>query len=166
MNKAGQAVTGKKNPGTEANTNNVLLDKLLKGEDIFETVETAVGTFKIKYPRPADFRKIQILLSSRFPGIDLNNIKDRDATVFEIYATLDVVVVEAPQWWDGLESSEMCPDEGLINKLNKEYLRLYKEIQSKVNGNYDESGNDIKKQHLSDKKETVDTGAFSDITNG
>lgn len=173
MNKAGeQATKATKERMTEPVKEyknspelNELMEKLLKGEEIFETVETDRGTFKIKYPRPRLLRTIQILLADRFMGQNLNNIPENTVRNHEVYATLDMVVVEAPEWWDKLETSEDCPDDALISELYRRYLRFYRKIQQKIGNSGTESGENNSGQPSGAKKEAVDNGAFQGLAN-
>lgn len=145
---------------------NELLEKLLKGEDIYETVATSRGTFRMKYPRPRVLRSIQILLAERFPNVDLNKLSVQTVRNYEVYATLDVIIVEAPDWWEKMNTSEDCPDDELILELYRRYLRFYSKIQSRIQSTRGVSRRSSKASTGGDKEKTVDTGAFSNIAHG
>lgn len=145
---------------------NETLDKLLRGEEIFDIIETRRGNFKIIFPRPRVLRYIQVLLAERFNGQNLNNIPEKALHNYEVYATLDVVVVEGPKWWDKLDSSEDCPDDDLIVDLYRGYLRFYGTIRRKIVGSDGKPGDNDNKAPSRDEKETVGTGAFQDLTHG
>lgn len=144
---------------------NDLMEKLLKGEEIYEVIDTNRGKFKMIYPRPSVLRKIQVLLASRFHGQNLNLIQEKVVRNCEVYATLDIIITEAPAWWDKLDSSEDCPDDSLILQLYRGYLRFYGKIQQRIGSVESKPGKDTEKQPGKIKKEAVGTGAFSGITN-
>jgi len=169
MNRAGkqlqeQQADGMKKPEQNKPEINDTLQKLLSGEDIFETVETERGQFVLKYPRPRVLRQIQVLLASRFANVDLSKLPSQTVRYYEIYATLDVVVVKAPQWWDDLDSSEDCPDDKLIAELYRRYLRFYNRIQSEIGGAGAGSGDSVAEGSSRDKETPVVDGSFSGIT--
>lgn len=172
MNKAGEQVTNEsrmKEPVGEPKSSpemNELMERLLKGEEFYETVETDRGTFKLRYLRPRLQRAVQVLLANRFAGQNLNNIPASALKGFELYALLDVAVVEAPKWWDKLETSEDCPDEKLVLELYRRYLRFYNSIQQKIGNDGSEPGESDSEQSSENKKKAVDTGAFQGIANG
>jgi hypothetical protein len=168
MNRAGKQVETqkeevKKVSGKNTSEINDTLKRLLSGEDLFDTIDTVRGQFTLKFPRPRVLRQIQVLLSQRFADADLSKMAPATLRFYEIYATLDVIIVKAPQWWDDLDSSEDCPDDKLIGELYRRYLRFYNRIQSEIGGIGTESGTKPAKG-TSDAKETplVD-GAFSGI---
>lgn len=145
---------------------NETLEKLLRGEEIFEYIDTRRGKFKIIYPRPRVLRHIQVLLAERFNGQNLNNIKDTTIRNYEVYATLDVVVVEGPKWWDKLDSSEDCPDDDLILSLYRGYLRFYGAIRRKILGSDIQAGNKPDEGDAGDEKAPVGPGAFQGLAHG
>jgi len=145
---------------------NDLLEKLLSGEDITETLETKRGTFVMKYPLPRVFRQVQILLSQRFPNVDLGNLPEKSWRFYEMYATLDLVIVQAPQWWDDLNSSEDCPDDALVLDLYRRYLRFYGEVQDKIAGVDRKSGEGAEAGPGEHKEAPVGDGAFQGVTHG
>lgn len=170
MNKAGEQITKANNiKNTQGNENspemNETLDKLLRGEDLYETVETKRGKFTLKYPRPKVLRQIQLLLANRFYGQNLNNLPIQTIRNYETYAALDIVVVEAPKWWDDLETSEDCPDDAFIVELYGRYLRFYNRIQQKIGNDGTELGGSSKKELPKNEKKSMDNGAFQGIAN-
>ncbi|RDE12116.1 MAG: hypothetical protein C4K49_10565 [Candidatus Thorarchaeota archaeon] len=169
MNRAGKAAGDQREEAKKMTAEqnkpevNETLKKLLSGEDLFETVETDRGTFTIKYPRPKVLRQIQVLLAQRFDDVNLGNIAPSTLRFYEIYATLDIVIVKAPQWWDDLDSSEDCPDDKLIGDLYRRYLRFYNRIQSEIGGAGAGSGKEPPAGASGTEKADVVAGAFSGI---
>ncbi len=168
MNRAGKAAEGQQGEAKKTAEQNKpevndTLKKLLSGEDLFETVETERGTFTIKFPRPRVLRQIQVLLAQRFADVNLGNIAPSTLRFYEIYATLDIVIVKAPQWWDDLDSSEDCPDDKLIGDLYRRYLRFYNRVQSEIGGAVAGPGAEPAKGAGGAQEAPVADGAFSGI---
>lgn len=113
---------------TKEDTGNVV-ERILRGEDVIEDVETAWGTFSIRFPLPRTLREIQVLLSTRLAG---QNLPHNVRLNYEVYATLDVVVVDSPEFWKNLGSSEDCPYDDLVSLLYRRYLRFYSEVQAHI----------------------------------
>jgi len=171
MNKTGKQITNEMDNSTSGENKNSpelneTLETLLNGEDLYETVETKRGSFTIKYPRPKVLRQIQLLLASRFHGQNLNHIPQQTIRNYEVYASLDIVITEAPKWWNELETSEDCPDDAFIMDLYGRYLRFYNRIQQKIGNTGTEHGKSYRKKSGSSKKEVVDHGTFQGLTHG
>lgn len=169
MNRAGKQAEGQKEEtkkATEQNTQEIndTMKRLLSGEDLFETVDTERGQFTIKFPRPRILRQIQVLLAQRFADVDLGKMAPATLRFYEIYATLDIVIVKAPQWWDDLNSSEDCPDDKLIGDLYRRYLRFYNRIQSEIGGAGAGPREEPGKSASGTQEAPVVDGAFSGIT--
>lgn len=118
-----------------------VLEILLKGEKITKKVKTKRGIFTLVYPRPRDMREIEVKVADMLRGQPQSSFSKEQIGVFRAYATLDRVVVDAPEWWKNLASSEDCPDEDLIMLLYGRYLRLYRSIQDDIGkSGYDGTG--------------------------
>lgn len=108
------------------------LERILSGERINCKVKTKRGIFVISYPLPRDLRKIEVNVAKMLDGMSESSFSKQQIASFRAYATLDEVIVEAPEWWDNLESAEDCPDDDLITKIYARYLRLYKTVQESI----------------------------------
>lgn len=109
-----------------------ILESILDGDRITETVKTKRGDFVIAYPLPHDLRLIDVEVAKRLEGQPQDSFSRAQVTSFRCYATLDYIIVENPEWWDKLNSSEDCPDDELVTSLYRRYLRFYEKIQRKV----------------------------------
>lgn len=140
------------------------LKAILEGKAITETVKTRRGDFVIKYPSPRDLREVELKIADMLRGKPAESFEKEKLANFRLYAALDVCIIEAPEWWYGLESAEDCPDDDLVLKLFGRYLRLYGKTQAalskgKFRGSTKESG-------PGNTDETVDTGTFQGIADG
>ena len=141
-----------------------ILQQILSGKDATKKVNVGGEDFTFKYAVPAVVRCIDVTLHQRFPGIDINHVKE--LPTWRAYATLDYVVTEAPEWWDNLESCEFTPDDRLISELYRRYLQFCKEIRKTIDKRFDRSrGGDTEKPNSNEKTPMVN-GPFSGITNG
>ena len=121
-----------KKEATQQKENDDILLRILSGREVVDKVRTKRGNFSIKYPLPYDLRSIEVTLAKRISGMPEESFDRNQMGEFRAYAVLDHVVVDAPEWWMNLESSEFCPDYDLITKLYRRYLQLRKKIQRKI----------------------------------
>ncbi len=140
------------------------LELILNGEVIKKTFTTKRGKFTLALPLPRDIREIEVEVASRMQGLPASAFQLDSVANFRAYATLDRVVVEAPQWWEDLESSEDCPDDELITDLYRRYLRFYKETQREISNSKYRGGPKVGK--VRNKNEIVGDESLSDTTNG
>jgi hypothetical protein len=169
MNNAGRALQEQKEDGKKEKNDPAVddvLQKLLSGEQILETIQTKRGTFTMKYPRPRVTQQIVVLLAQRFEGVNLGNLPEQMVANYRVYATLDIVVVKAPKWWDDLDSSLDCPDDKFILDLYRRYLQFYNRVQSEIEGPKPEPRKDATPGAGDGKEAPVDPGAFSTIALG
>ena len=106
------------------------MEMLLKGEKITFTKATRRGKFTIQFPLPSDLRRIELLLSEMLQGKPIDSFTKQAIADMRVYATLDIVVVDSPDWWKQLVSSEKCPDNELVSELYRSYLRFYGKVQT------------------------------------
>lgn len=140
-----------------------VLEILLSGERVTETIETKRGTFTIVLPLPKDIRRTEVIIANRLGGQPASSFTSVTLANIRAYATLDVVVVEAPEWWQKLESAEDCPDDDLILNLYRRYLLFYNKTQRGISKSRFRDGSGVGKARA--KVESVDNGTFSDIAN-
>ena len=145
---------------------NGLLNKILKGEEITETFETDAGMFVIQYPTPEMLRLIDIEVSRRYPGCDINHILESSVRSTKVYVTLDMVVKKGPDWWENLRTCEACPDQSLILYLYGRFQFLCSQVREKIDGPVRKVGIPLDELFKGSTSQTVDDGAFSNITNG
>lgn len=139
-----------------------LFERIINGEDIVEEVQTKRGTFKIKFPLGSDFIEITKRKYEYLGDLDPKKLSREEMIDIDAYATLDVVIVDSPEWWKKLKNSSKCPDPSIIVELYRGFLRHYGEIQKLIHGGGDNESNRKPKS----KKPTEDVGIepFSGIT--
>lgn len=121
-----------------------ILELILSGERITKKVKTKRGIFVIKFPLPRDLRVVEVRVAEMVEGRPISSFTTDQISNFRAYATLDSMIVDSPEWWKKMDSSEDCPDDDLIMTLYGRYLRFYRETQkiinnSKFNGEFEGS---------------------------
>ena len=140
------------------------LEFILKGKKITDNIKTRRGDFVIAFPLPKDLRQIETHVAEMLDGQPVTSFSKETINNFRVYATLDVVVTQGPEWWREQGPAENCPDDDLIAELYRRYLRLYRETQkSLAKGRSDNTVGTIRPD---DKAPVVGDGAFSRLTNG
>ena len=139
--------------------------KLLNGEDIIETVDLGKkGVFKIKYPLSKDYlaidRQKAILRNNIPPG----SFDPTGNTDIEVYATLNVIVVDGPPTWKKCKSILDYPDETLLTELYRRWLRHTREIRELIEL-VDVRDATVKSESVSESK-TVGNGTFPTLAFG
>jgi hypothetical protein len=74
--------------------------KLVMGKDVTEEVETKRGKFTVKYPKPADLIAIGRIMAFRRDYKPVEAFDARSEEMNLVTATLDVVVVSGPEWFE------------------------------------------------------------------
>ena len=150
---------------TMKNEANDPLEAIINGDRLSTDVTTRRGKFTLAFPLPKDLRRIEVTVASRLEGQPSSTFSDDTIQKIRVYATLDAVIVDAPEWWDGLDSAEDCPDDDLIVELYRRYLRHYGQTQEAL-GRGGKLRGSVGKIESKDPAEAVDSGAFSGIADG
>lgn len=141
-----------------------LLEMILSGERHTKTVNTKRGKFTFVLPFPKDIRDIEIEIGNRLGGLPISSFTPEVIANIRCYVTLDRVIVEAPDWWNNLESAEDCPDDELIVDLYRRYLQFYREVQTSISNSKFRGDAEIGKPRT--KNEVVGDGPFSGVAHG
>ncbi|MAH44793.1 hypothetical protein CMI37_03140 [Candidatus Pacearchaeota archaeon] len=140
------------------------LRQLLEGKRITKTVKTRRGSFEIEFPSPAALRQIEVRVAQMMAGSPAASFPEDTVRSFRVYATLDEVIVDSPEWWSNLESSEDCPDNALVGDLYRRYVRLYSDTQQALStGKHD---NGVGGGVAGSEDAAVGDDAFSGIAHG
>ena len=140
------------------------LEILLSGERLTKTEKTRRGEFVLAFPLPSDLRRIEVRVAGMLEGQPASSFPPATLANFRAYATLDVVIVNAPEWWEDMESPEQCPDDELVTDLYGRYLRFYRETQRILTRG--RSGLSVGKIKRKNKAEVVDDAPFQGLANG
>ena len=77
-----------------------MFNSIVMGKDVTETIETSRGKFKVKYPRARDIQAIGRLQAYRLSGVPAESFDKNVLAFIQQVATLDVLVVEGPAWYE------------------------------------------------------------------
>lgn len=142
-----------------------ILEKILNGDKITEKINIkGRGEFEILFPLPSNLRNIEVKVAGMLNGQSIDQFTPIVLANFRCHATLDEVIIHAPDWFEKLDSIEDCPDQELLTQLYRGYLQLYKKTQVII-GKSKLTRKD-KESKSKDKDETLDDGPFQDIAHG
>jgi hypothetical protein len=83
-----------------------LFTKMVTGKDVTEEIDTGRGIFTVKYPKPKDMIAIGKIAAYRRnykPAEAFDAASENDNIMT---ATLDVVVVSGPEWYENAKKNE------------------------------------------------------------
>lgn len=140
---------------------NDVLWALLHNKDVTRSIETKRGTFKVKYPTPADNARINRLVAQHKQGLPVHSYDENVQFDHLVWATLDVIVIERPDWARDFESFQSCPDNKLVADLFSRSFQFREDIRAAI----DESRLGVvdQKREPDASAGTVDDGAFSGV---
>lgn len=157
----------KEQPKKEENVD--LFSAMLDGKAITKTLETSRGVFKIKYPTGRDRVQIDQMKAVRRNGLPASAFDVSALYNNEVFSTLDVVVVDGPDWWkdarknDERWSWEDCPDEELVIELYRQVDTFRTSIQERLRQSQPSGSIEVDKP--ASTATPVADGAFSGIAN-
>jgi hypothetical protein len=100
---------------------------LVTGKDVTENVETARGTFTVKFQKYQDSMAIGKLMAFRRNGIPISSFDAVAEKINLVASTLDVVVVDGPEWYTQAKAENEnfsfmeVPDDELLELYLKAY---------------------------------------------
>lgn len=122
---------------------NEIFSKLLRGEDLTQTVKSSRGEFVFRYPTNGDKIEIERLKSAMLENVNIEKADGETLLMISAIASIDVCLVTAPKWWKGAKA---CPDRYLLGELYRGFLQRCIEVQevlrvANVGGDDRESSN-------------------------
>lgn len=145
-----------------------LFNSIVMGKDVTEVIKTSRGDFKVKYPRARDIQQIGRLQAYRLNGIPAECFDKNVLFLSQEIATLDVVVIEGPAWYENAKKENTnfswldIPSQSYIQEV---YSLAY-EFRLKVQKCIESDGKDRDKEldSVSDTKDNGSTGLFDGIS--
>jgi hypothetical protein len=147
-----------------------ILDALLSDKVLQKTVKTSRGVFTIRYPSGKDRLKIDQYRALRRHGIPADCFDDVANTNNNIWSTLDVTVIEGPEWYMKIRkdnptwSWEEGPDEELIMELYDLVCTFRVDVAGKIHNS--KFGRTLGESAVSEHTAPLGGGAFSGLANG
>ena len=145
-----------------------LFNSIVLGKDVTEIIKTSRGDFKVKFPRARDIQQIGRLQAYRLNGIPAECFDKNVLFLSQEIATLDVVVIEGPSWYENAKNENSnfswldIPSQSYIQEV---YSLAY-EFRLKVQKLIESDGKDGNKEldSVSDIKDNGGTGLFDGIS--
>lgn len=128
----------KKEPELEEKQVNDLFMSIVLGKDATEYFETSKGKFKIKFPRAKDLEDIGRKTAFRLNGIPARCFDIDVYTLMQQIATLDVLVIEGPEWYERAKrhnvnfSWQDIPSVEFIREVYALAYNFRNEVQQKI----------------------------------
>lgn len=147
-----------------------LFTQMLAGKAVTKSIETSRGAFKVRYPTGRDRIRIDQVKALRYGGMSASSFDVTAHYNNEVYSTLDVVVIDGPEWWKEAKKKNLqwtwedCPDEELVVELYHQVDTFRGLVQSSLRKVRPSGGDEPSPSGSAD--EAVADGAFSDLTNG
>lgn len=109
-----------------------IIGTLLSGESITTNLDTPYGVFEFAFPSGKDqldisYRKAQYLNGYPLTAFDVVRL-----SLFERWATLDVLIVSKPAQFEKLSCWADFPDQGLVEDLFERGSLFCKEIRGQI----------------------------------
>jgi hypothetical protein len=147
-----------------------ILEALLSNKAIQKVFKTSRGEFTVRYPSGSDRLKIDQYRAMRRRGIPSDTFDDVANINNNIWSTLDVVVVDGPNWYTNIKAKnptwswEEGPDDELTLELYNLVSTFRSEIALKIHNS--EYGRVVEKGVVSENSTPMGGGTFSGLTNG
>ncbi|MBO7692541.1 MAG: hypothetical protein J6W16_07255 [Methanobrevibacter sp.] len=145
-----------------------MFNSIVMGKDVTETIKTSRGDFKIKYPRSRDIQQIGRLQALRLNGIPIECFDKNIIALMQEIATLDVIVLEGPAWYENAKKENVnfsWGDIPLQSYIQEVYAAAYTfrlKVQKllETNGEEGDKGMDS----VSDTENNGSSGLFDGIS--
>ena len=117
-----------------------VLEVLLSGKAIERTIDTKRGAYRVRYPSGKDRFQIDRRRAIRRAGVPAEAFDDYGNFNNLIWSTLDVVVIEGPEWYrrakaaDSAWSWEDCPDEEHTMELYRQVGTFRGDVAKRIQG--------------------------------
>jgi hypothetical protein len=147
-----------------------ILEAMLSDKAIQKIAKTSRGYFTIRYPSGKDRLKIDQFRALRRHGIPAECFDDVANTNNNIWSTLDVTVVDGPDWYKKIRQNnpmwswEEGPDEELIIELYDLVSTFRADITEKIRKS--KFGRTVEESPVSDDSAPMGDGTFSGLANG
>ena len=157
-------------PTKELNENEKInmFNSIVMGKDVTEKIKTSRGDFKVKYPRARDLQQIGRLQALRLNGIPFECFDRNALALIQEVATLDVVVLEGPAWYENAKKENVnfsWADIPIQSYIQEVYAKAYEfrlKVQKLLESN-DKNGNS-EMDSVSDVEDNGSPGLFDGLS--
>lgn len=126
---------------------NELFRSIVMGNDVTEIIHTKYGDFKVKFPRARDLEEIGRLTALRLNGISVTCFDVSSYNTIKTCATLDVIVVSGPDWYELAKNRNMSfswqdiPSQNLIAEVYAKAYEFRENVQKQIDGDQNTADN-------------------------
>jgi len=144
-----------------------LFTRMVMGKDVICDVDTSRGKFTVKYPKQRELYSIGKLMAFRRNGLPSESFDAVADRINLISSTLDVVVVDGPQWYKSAKSENKnfsfleVPDDKFLEELYQKAYTFRAKIYESLNTKTGKDNPGVSAG--SGAKDTVDSGPFEGL---
>ena len=145
-----------------------MFNSIVMGKDVTETIKTSRGEFKVKFPRARDIQQIGRLQALRLNGIPIECFDRNVLALIQEIATLDVVVLEGPSWYENAKKENMnfswldIPSQAFIQEVYAKAYEFRLEVQKQLESNSKDGNTEM--AAVSDVENNGSSGLFDGIS--
>ena len=145
-----------------------MFNSIVMGKDVTEKIKTSRGDFKVKYPRARDLQQIGRLQALRLNGIPFECFDRNALALIQEVATLDVVVLEGPAWYENAKKENVnfswadIPVQSYIQEVYAKAYEFRLKVQKLLESN-DKNGNS-EMDSVSDVEDNGRPGLFDGLS--
>ncbi len=145
-----------------------MFNSIVMGKDVTETIETSRGKFKVKYPRARDIQAIGRLQALRLNGIPIECFDKNVLALIQEIATLDVVVLEGPAWYENAKTENInfswldIPSQSYIQEVYAKAYQFRLKVQKLIESDSEEGNKGL--DSVSNVEDNGSPGLFDGIS--
>jgi len=145
-----------------------MFNAIVMGKDVTEIIKTSRGNFKVKYPRARDIQQIGRLQALRLNGIPIECFDRNVLALIQEIATLDVVVLEGPSWYENAKKENInfswleIPSQAYIQEVYAKAYDFRVKVQKLIESDGEEGNKGM--DSVSDVEDNGSPGLFDGIS--
>ena len=145
-----------------------MFNSIVMGKDVTEIIKTSRGDFKIKYPRARDIQAIGRLQALRLNGIPIECFDRNVLALIQEIATLDVVVLEGPDWYENAKKENVnfswldIPSQAYIQEVYAQAYSFRLKVQKLLESDNKDGNKEL--AAVSDNEDNGSPGLFDKIS--
>lgn len=154
--------------GLEENKRVDMFNSIVMGKDVTETIKTSRGNFKVKFPRARDIQQIGRLQALRLNGIPIECFDRNVLALIQEIATLDVVVIEGPSWYENAKKENTnfswldIPSQAFIQEVYALAYEFRLKVQKLLESDNKDGNSEL--AAVSDVEDNGSPGLFDNIS--
>lgn len=145
-----------------------MFNSIVMGKDVTEIIKTSRGDFKVKFPRARDIQQIGRLQALRLNGIPIECFDRNVLALIQEIATLDVVVLEGPGWYENAKKENVnfswldIPSQAFIQEVYAKAYEFRIKVQKQLESNNKDGNTEM--AAVSNVEDNGSSGLFDGIS--